>query len=146
MGPTWGPPGSCRPQMGPMLTPWTLLSRIYCVSGRTCRTLSQYKYCLNKYGIPELKIRQSRDCLIFNMGIPMLVRRHLYIEMAPRLHYDTIRYKRTFNTASQWWTPILYQIIVLGFLVWGVCLGCFGENQQCDTRTTLYVYQIEITN
>ena len=26
-GPTWGPPGSCRPQMGPMLAPWTLLSR-----------------------------------------------------------------------------------------------------------------------
>ena len=25
-GPTWGPPGSCRPQMGPMLVPWTLLS------------------------------------------------------------------------------------------------------------------------
>ena len=27
MGPTWGPPVSCRPQMGPMLAPWTLLSR-----------------------------------------------------------------------------------------------------------------------
>ena len=26
MRPTWGPPGSCRPQMGPMLAPWTLLS------------------------------------------------------------------------------------------------------------------------
>ena len=26
MGPTWGPPGSCRPQMGPMLAPWTLLA------------------------------------------------------------------------------------------------------------------------
>ena len=26
MGPTWGPPGSCRPQMGPLLVPWTLLS------------------------------------------------------------------------------------------------------------------------
>ena len=26
MGPTWGPPGSCRPQMDPMLTPWTLVS------------------------------------------------------------------------------------------------------------------------
>ena len=24
--PTWGPPGSCRPQVGPMLAPWTLLS------------------------------------------------------------------------------------------------------------------------
>ena len=26
MGPTLGPPGSCRPQVGPMLAPWTLLS------------------------------------------------------------------------------------------------------------------------
>ena len=26
MGPTWGPPGSCRSQMGPMLAPWTFLS------------------------------------------------------------------------------------------------------------------------
>ena len=26
MGPTWGPHGSCRPQIGPMLVPWTLLS------------------------------------------------------------------------------------------------------------------------
>ena len=25
MGPTRGPPGSCQPQMGPMLAPWTLL-------------------------------------------------------------------------------------------------------------------------
>ena len=30
MGPTWGPPGSCRPQMGPMLAPWTLLSGEAC--------------------------------------------------------------------------------------------------------------------
>ena len=26
MGTTWGPPGPCRPQMSPMLAPWTLLS------------------------------------------------------------------------------------------------------------------------
>ena len=26
MGPTWDPPGSCRPQMGPMLASWTFLS------------------------------------------------------------------------------------------------------------------------
>ena len=26
MGPTWGPPVSCRPQVGPMKAPWTLLS------------------------------------------------------------------------------------------------------------------------
>ena len=28
MGQTWGPPGSCRPQKGPMLAPWILLSGI----------------------------------------------------------------------------------------------------------------------
>ena len=29
MGPTWVPPGSCRPQVGPMLATWTLLSGMY---------------------------------------------------------------------------------------------------------------------
>ena len=29
MGPTWDPPGTCRPQMGPMLAPWTLLSGMH---------------------------------------------------------------------------------------------------------------------
>ena len=28
MGPSWGPPGFCRPQMGPMLAPWILQSGI----------------------------------------------------------------------------------------------------------------------
>ena len=28
MGPTWGQHGSCRPQMGTMLAPWTLLSGV----------------------------------------------------------------------------------------------------------------------
>ena len=28
LGPIWGPPGSCWPQMGPMLAPWTLLSGV----------------------------------------------------------------------------------------------------------------------
>ena len=36
-------------------------------------------------GIPMLKIRQSWDRLIFNMGIHTLVRWYLYIEMAPSL-------------------------------------------------------------
>ena len=36
-----------------------------------------------RYGIPMIKIRQSRDRLIFSMGIPILVRQHFYIETAP---------------------------------------------------------------
>ena len=38
------------------------------------------------YGIPMLKIRRSRDRLIFNMRTPILVRQYLYIETSPRLH------------------------------------------------------------
>ena len=36
MGPTWGPPGPCRPQMGPMLAPWTLLSGVAATLGEVC--------------------------------------------------------------------------------------------------------------
>ena len=32
MRPTWGPPGSCRPQMGPISAPRTLLSGVYHLS------------------------------------------------------------------------------------------------------------------
>ena len=38
-------------------------------------------------GIPMLKIRRSRDRLIFNTWIPKLIR-HLYIETAPRLCHE----------------------------------------------------------
>ena len=36
-------------------------------------------------GIPMLKIRRSWNRLIFNIEIPILVRRHLYTETAPRV-------------------------------------------------------------
>ena len=45
MGPTWGPSGSCQPQMGPMLAPWTLLSmELLCtgvIRGPSIRSSSQ---------------------------------------------------------------------------------------------------------
>ena len=43
MGSTWGPPGSCRPQMGPMLTPWTLLSRIFNLQCRVLMVVAYYR-------------------------------------------------------------------------------------------------------
>ena len=33
MGPTWGPPGADRTQVGPMLAPWTLLSGLLSIRG-----------------------------------------------------------------------------------------------------------------
>ena len=40
-------------------------------------------------GIPMLKIRRSWDRLIFNMGIPIWVRRHLYIKTALDGYWDS---------------------------------------------------------
>ena len=37
-------------------------------------------------------IRRSRDHLIFNIGIPILVRRHLYIETAPWTAHENNQY------------------------------------------------------
>ena len=48
------------------------------------RASSQYKV-FPRYGILMLKIRWSRDHLVFNMRILTLVKQHLYIETAPRI-------------------------------------------------------------
>ena len=52
MGPTWGPLGSCRPQICPMLAPWTSLSGAI----QTYWALSGYLYTCNRINslIPEL--------------------------------------------------------------------------------------------
>ena len=50
MGPTWGPSGSCWPQMGPMLASWTLLS------GDSCEHMlhiDQYEYGLTQGVYPQ---------------------------------------------------------------------------------------------
>ena len=41
MGPTWGPPGSCQPPMGPMLAQWTLLSGLKLCENKGCQSPSQ---------------------------------------------------------------------------------------------------------
>ena len=35
-GPTWGPPGSCRPHMSPISAPWTLLSGEFSSHPKLC--------------------------------------------------------------------------------------------------------------
>ena len=56
MGPTWGPPGSCRPQMGPMLALWTLLTGIVCfhqlMGNRWIAAGSVFGYCDTSYNNP----------------------------------------------------------------------------------------------
>ena len=139
MGPTWGLPGSCRSQMGPMNLAIKVavcvyvyaFSRNFNIEQTDVRYVNSLTPSDNPYGILELghhwfrqwltiihattwfnaelssiwlpgprlnikmvfpgmgmsmiKIRQSWDSLIFVMGIPILVRTHLYIETAPRI-------------------------------------------------------------
>ena len=69
MGPTWGSPGSCRPQMGPMLAPWTMLSKMYLTfdvisvrykeKGPSLLT-AQWRF---KPLVTSLKLRPSNLCL-----------------------------------------------------------------------------------
>ena len=57
---------------------------------RVTWALIKYIDRLSRYGIPMLKIRRSWYRLIFNMGIPILVRGHLHIETAPRSWWKKI--------------------------------------------------------
>ena len=101
--PTWGPPGSCRPQIGPTLAPWTLLSgttkRELCVYFLTCTLLmkklsrdiadSLYMYILGTY-LEELifylfiiaYVKESNRCRILiccDTFVILLIKCFLYI-------------------------------------------------------------------
>ena len=71
------------PTISKFLYDWTKM-RLTINSCFGTRALSQYKDRLfQEWGFPILKIRRLRDRLIFNMGIPILVR-HLYIWDGPQ--------------------------------------------------------------
>ena len=53
MGPSWGPPGSCRPHVGPMLVPWTLLL------GSCYKSLLLY---IDRQGTNEAVLDQRCQC------------------------------------------------------------------------------------
>ena len=56
-------------------------------------------------GIPTLKIRRSRDRLIFNMGVTIRERWHLYIEMTPGDNSANVRAVLT-------WTNLWFDCII----------------------------------
>ena len=59
----------------------------YSITGSIPRPCFNKKTVYPGMVIPMLKIRWSPDHLIFNMGIPTLVRRHICIETAPCLQW-----------------------------------------------------------
>ena len=59
--PTWGPPGSCRPQMGPMVAPWTLLAGTFSLHGGRQTVISSKLF--QQFGThwSKLRLRESGD-------------------------------------------------------------------------------------
>ena len=63
MGPTWGPPGSCRPQMGPMLAPWTLLPGLFIIANLVkYRDASKKTYRVS--GVLQIKAPEAGIILV----------------------------------------------------------------------------------
>ena len=88
--------------------------------------------------IPMLKIRRSWDRLIFNMGIPILVRRHLYIETASRfivndgdklrLLMDLVQYRTILKSVSdncKWWFRLVKGLLRNNYWYLNLVLYCF---------------------
>ena len=89
MGPTWCPPGSYRPQMGPMLAPWTSLSGLLWFHVEAVRHPSpmipvHHRWCGRNKEALEIMIsnltRTERDnlkCLdwiVLNVGTPVIMK------------------------------------------------------------------------
>ena len=88
MGPTWGPPGSCWPQMGPMLAPRTLLSGVFIL----------------RQG-PAGHSRSRVGCLIYSLTLSHVIRQSLALLLGTTHHYGHIQ---LYN---------IYHIVIYGLIL-----------------------------
>ena len=97
MGPTWGLPGSCRPQMGPMMAPWILLSGVVLKPTRSRSLWSAHK--LNSVQFTPITATfgavqvQTDVCY----GITLALERKIYIGVntyTVRCRYNAVNFLR----------------------------------------------------
>ena len=70
MGPTWGPPGSCRPQKGPILAPRTLLSGNGPVEKQSSHPTpwDNSEQCMRTHAVIRTGLRQFRAFNLITFG------------------------------------------------------------------------------
>ena len=93
MGPAWGPPGSCWPQIDPMLAPWTLIV-IREIMGT--QAFAKYKFNLCFGG------KYILCCISHWDAIPAILRKHLWaspVSVATQSGIDNSR------LLAQGWDP-----------------------------------------
>ena len=87
MGPTQSPPGSCRPQMDPMLAPWTLLSGF--ASTMKWGSSQEMINCLNiQHSLADV------ECFVCGfkiwVALPLLLKYHAFIAPCHKRHHYMI--------------------------------------------------------
>ena len=104
MGPTWGPSGPDRTQVGPMLAPWILLSEIRM---EECKDLER--------SLVLTKIRCRTRCL--HLYLFRCFKRSLYVRILNLFPFHTIESKQVLIQGkwrrSCWWRPVFHQGINL---------------------------------
>ena len=126
MGPTWGPSGSCWPQMGPMLAPWTLLSRTPWLL-ITKGTGHQQPWYWHSIVVPEYsgfstrRVKQSHDTVIIKSHESIYyITYHLWPHR-PRAHLT----KDSFIIISNSMEHSLWQYLVC-------CIPCSLHYHLCE--------------
>ena len=72
MGPTWGPPGSCRPQIGLMLAPWTLLPGAWFYDGDVLVTIKTARFGQRHYWHKHANFYRSKSLKRYGSSIEPL--------------------------------------------------------------------------
>ena len=68
LGPAWGPLGSCQPQTGPMLAPWTLLSwTFYGMKMHYAKKNLRDKLWGNYINLQNVEIRHRSSSIVFRI-------------------------------------------------------------------------------
>ena len=134
MGPTWGPPGSCRPQMGPMLAPLTLLSGLLHLQAQqhTCQDtldISRQPHW-NSMGLPKI----PRVTLTGMQQGPSLGPVHIQVGQAlyPPLSNHTFR----FNKVERGYTGFTLSVCP------SVRLSICGQNRVHSVSSTILIGSI----
>ena len=100
MGPTWGPPGTARTQVGPMLTPWTLLSgknitwHTQCITAHTRSLLAQEGNMCNTLlvdGLVPLGVWPAAGTTMTKFGFRVF-KRGLYFKVKKQIMASSLTY------------------------------------------------------
>ena len=126
MGPTRGPSGSCRPQIGPMLAPWTLLSGMALITSLS-GMWGGYPWGRILWGSPGprpiLHLRGVHSALLQELSLPGFEPMSLRLSaLNPSRHKNTTEAWQTeSDPAPTTLSPLLF-LIGLSALARGRCL------------------------